>query len=54
MDPINNLWAAYWVLEDGVIRSLQTQLGDAVWLEEQRAQAMQFLQAAEQVSLALG
>jgi len=52
-DPINNLRAAYRVLEDRVIRSLRTQLGDAVRLGEQRAQAMQFLQAAEQVSLAL-
>jgi hypothetical protein len=52
-DLINNLRAAYRVLEDRVIRSLRTQLGDAVRLGEQRAQAMQFLQAAEQVSLAL-
>ena len=49
-DQLNNLRAAYRVLEDRVHRSLRTQLGDAVRLGEQCAQTLQFLQAAEQVS----
>jgi hypothetical protein len=49
-NQLDNLRAAYRVLEDRVIRSLRTQMGDAVRLGEQRSQALQFLQAAEQAS----
>jgi hypothetical protein len=49
-EQLYNLRTAYRVLEDRVIRALHTQLGDSQRLGEQRAQVLQFLQAAELVS----
>ena len=48
-EPLNNLRAAYHVLEGRVNRALRTQVGDVPHLEEQRVQALQLLHAAEQV-----
>jgi hypothetical protein len=47
---LDNLRAAYKVLEDRVIRALRTQLGDSVRLGEQRSQVLQFLQSASMVT----
>jgi hypothetical protein len=49
-EQLYNLCAAYQVLHDRVIRALHTQLGDAECLEDQRNQALQFLQTAELAS----
>ena len=46
---LDNFRAAYYVLEERVIRALQTQLGDAARLGEQRTHALSLLQTAEQV-----
>lgn len=47
--PLDNLRAAYHVLDRDVHRSLRTQLGDTARLQEQQRHALAFLQAAEQV-----
>src|ERR1700676_2801003 len=49
-EQLYNLCATYQVLHDRVIRALCTQLGDAEHLEDQRNQALQFLQTAELAS----
>jgi hypothetical protein len=49
LTPVENLRAAYLNLEHESIRSLLTQVGDAVRLGEVRSQAIAFLQAAETV-----
>lgn len=49
LGPLENLRAAYQVLNDRVIRALHVQLGDPERLQEKRDQALQFLSAAEQV-----
>jgi len=47
---LDNIRAAYRVLEDRVIRALRVQLGDSIRLGEQRSQALQLLQSAGMVS----
>jgi prefoldin subunit 5 len=49
-ERLYNLRAAYQVLQERVIRALRTQLGAVDHLEDQRNQALQFLQTAELVS----
>jgi hypothetical protein len=50
-DQLNNIRAAYRVLENRVISALRTQLGDQLRLAAVTAQALALASAAEQVSL---
>lgn len=49
-EQLNNLCAAYQVLENRVRRALNTQVGDAKRLMEQRRHVFLYVEAAEQVS----
>lgn len=49
MDPVNNLRAAYHILERDVQRTLRTQLGDPIQLQNQRHAVLRFMQSAELV-----
>ncbi|KAJ7689264.1 hypothetical protein B0H17DRAFT_1202388 [Mycena rosella] len=46
-EPIQNLRAAYHILERNIIRALRTQRGDATQLSLQVTEALRLLQAAE-------
>ena len=46
LSPIDNIRAAYQILERNVVRALQAQLGDDARLEEQHDSALSLLQAA--------
>jgi hypothetical protein len=50
-DQLNNIRAAYRVLENRVVSALRTQLGDQLRLATVTAQALALASAAEQVSL---
>ena len=50
-DQLNNIRAAYRVLENRVVSALRTQLGDQLRLAAVTAQALALASAAEQVSL---
>jgi hypothetical protein len=50
-DQLNNIRAAYRVLENQVVSALRTQLGDQLCLAAVTAQALALASAAEQVSL---
>ena len=50
---LDNFRAAYVTLEERVHRALRTQVGDAQRLSDIRAQALTFMQSAEEVSLLL-
>ena len=50
-DQLNNIQAAYRVLENRVVSALRTQLGDQLHLAAVTAQALALASAAEQVSL---
>jgi len=50
-NQLNNIRAAYCVLENRVVSALRTQLGDQLRLAAVTAQALALASAAEQVSL---
>jgi hypothetical protein len=50
-DQLNNIRAAYRVLENRVVSALRTQLGDQLRLAAVTVQALALASAAEQVSL---
>ena len=53
LHPVDNIRAAYNVLERNVVRAVRVQIGDRARLQDQKDSALSLLQAAELVSLAL-
>lgn len=51
VNVVDNIRVAYHQLHRSVIRAIQTQVGDAARLAEQRQMAMRLFQTAEPVSL---